>query len=60
MDLGLQIQKTNFGIRICILKIQCVPILRENEQIWLFWRKFAQKLAQKLVYGLKFRKQMLK
>ena len=26
MDLGFEIQKTDFGIRICILEIQCVPI----------------------------------
>ena len=32
-DLGFEIQKTNFGIRICILEIQCLPVLRQNEQI---------------------------
>ena len=31
VDLGFEIQKTNFGIRICNLKIQCVPIFRQNE-----------------------------
>ena len=36
MDLGFEIQKTNFGIRIRILEIPCVPIFRQNGQIWLF------------------------
>ena len=48
MDLGFEIQKTNFGIKICILEIQCVPIFMQNEQIWLFWPKFAQNFAQKI------------
>ena len=30
MDLGLEIQKTNLGIRISILNIPCVPILSQN------------------------------
>ena len=30
MDLGLEIQKTNVGIRISILEIPCVPIFRQN------------------------------
>ena len=60
MDLGFEIQKTNFRIRIRILEIPCVPIFRPSEQIWLFWPKFAQKFVQKLDFGLKFRKQMLK
>ena len=32
IDLGLEIQKTNVGIRISILEIPCVPIFRQNEQ----------------------------
>ena len=33
MDLGFKIQKTNFGVRICILEIPCVPIFRQSPQI---------------------------
>ena len=40
---GLQIQKTNVGIRISILEILCVLILRQNRRYWLFGSKFAQK-----------------
>ena len=36
MDLGLQIQKTNVGIRISILELPCVLISRQNGQLWLF------------------------
>ena len=32
MDLGLEIQKANVGIRISILEIPCVPIFRQNGQ----------------------------
>ena len=42
-NLGWEIQRTNVGIRISILKIPCVPILRQNEQLWLFAPKFDQK-----------------
>ena len=42
-DLGLEIQKTNVGIRISILKIQCVLIFRQNRQLKIFWLKLAQK-----------------
>ena len=31
--LGLEIQKTNVGIRISIFEIPCVPISRQNGQI---------------------------
>ena len=31
MDLGLEIQKTNVGIRIAILEIPCVSIFRQNK-----------------------------
>ena len=33
MDLGLEIQKTNVGIRIIILEIPCVPIFSQNGQL---------------------------
>ena len=36
MDLGLEIQKTNVGIRISIVKMPCMPIFRKNQQLWLF------------------------
>ena len=36
MDSGFEIQKTNLGIRIRILKITSMPIFRQNGQIWLF------------------------
>ena len=54
MELGFEIQKTNFGIRIRILDIPCVPIFRHSGQIWLYWSKF----TQKLVFGLKFFKKI--
>ena len=41
--LGFEIQKTNIGIRISILQIPCVPIFRQNGQLWIFRPKFAQK-----------------
>ena len=43
MDLGLQTQKTNVGIRISILEILCLPIFKQNGQLWLFLPKFPQK-----------------
>ena len=36
MDLGLEIQKTNVGIRISILVIPCVPIFSQNKHKWIF------------------------
>ena len=42
-DLGFKIQKTNVGTRINNLEITCVPIFRQNKQLWRFWPKFAQK-----------------
>ena len=33
MDLGLEIQKTNVGIRISIVKMACMPISRKNGQL---------------------------
>ena len=50
MDLGSDIQKTNVGIRISIVKMPCAPILRQNGQLWVFGPKF----AQKWVLGSKF------
>ena len=42
-NLGLEIQKTNVGIRISIFEIPYVPLLKENKKLWLFGLKFAQK-----------------
>ena len=50
--LGFEIQKTNVGIRISILEIPCVPIFRQNGQLWIFGPKF----AQKWILGSKFEK----
>ena len=50
--LGFEIQETNVGIRISILKIPCVPIFRQNGQLWVFGPKF----AQKWILGSKFEK----
>ena len=52
--LGFEIQKTNVGIRISIFEIPCVPIFRQNEQLWFFGPKF----AQKWILGSKFQKSM--
>ena len=41
--LRFEIQKTNVGITISILEIPCVPIFRQNGQLWVFGPKFAQK-----------------
>ena len=50
--LGFEIQETNVGIRISILEIPCVPIFRQNGQLWVFGPKF----AQKWILGSKFQK----
>ena len=42
LDLGLETQETNVGIRINILEIPCVPIFRQNGQFLFFLSKFAQ------------------
>ena len=55
MDLGLETEKAHVGTRINNLEIICVPIFKQNKQLWLFWSKFAQKWI--LVW--KFRKLML-
>ena len=52
IDLGLEIQKTNVGIKISILEISCVEIFRQNGQLWLFRHKF----AQKWILGSEFQK----
>ena len=33
MDLGLEFQKTNVGIKINIPELFCVPIFRQNGQL---------------------------
>ena len=43
VDLGMEIQKTNFGIKISIFETRCVPILRQSEHFLLFRPKFAPK-----------------
>ena len=43
MDLSLEFQKTNVGIRISILEIAFFLIFKQNRQLWLFRSKFAQK-----------------
>ena len=40
IDLGLEIQETNVGIRISILELLCVPICSQNEQLWIFRPNF--------------------
>ena len=41
--LGLKFQKSKSGFGISILEILCVPIFRQNGEIWIFELKFAQK-----------------
>ena len=43
MNLGFQIQKSNVEIRVSVLEIPCVPIFRQNGQLWNFWSNFAKK-----------------
>ena len=50
--LGFEIRKTNARIKISIFEIPCVPIFRQNEQLWHFGPKF----AQNLILGSKFQK----
>ena len=50
--LGFEIQKTNVRIRISIFEIPCVPIFRQNGQLWIFGPKF----AQKWILGSEFQK----
>ena len=47
MDLGLQIQKTNVGIRISILQIPFVQIFRQNRQL----RNFRPNLPKYWILG---------
>ena len=56
MDFWLEIQKTNVEIRINILEIPCVPLFRQNRQLWNVWPKF----AQKWIFGWNFKKRMFK
>ena len=56
MDFWLEIQKTNVEIRIIILEIPCVPLFRQNRQLWNVWPKF----AQKWIFGWNFKKRMFK
>ena len=44
MGLGLEVQKTNIGIRINILEIPCVSIFMQNEQPWLFSTQICPKI----------------
>ena len=55
MDLGLQIQKTNVGIKISILEIPCVPIFRQKRTTLTF---LAQ-ICRKTDLGLEIQKIML-
>ena len=43
IDLMLETHNINVGVRMIIFKILCVPIFRQNEQLWFFWPKIAQK-----------------
>ena len=52
MDFGVGVLKTKSGCRISSSKIPCVPIFRQNKQLWLFRPKF----AQKWILGSEFRK----
>ena len=47
---GENFKKSGFGMSI--LEILCVPILRQNGQLWIFGPKF----AQKWILGLEFQK----
>ena len=55
IDLGLEIEKINVGIRINIIDIIYVPIFSQNRQLSIFRLKF----AQKWIWGWKFGKLML-
>ena len=51
MDLGLAIQEANIGITISIVKMPCMPIFKENEQLCLFRPKFQKSGFQKSKSG---------
>ena len=55
MDLGLQIQKTNVGIKISILEIPCVPIFRQKRTTLTFLAQICRKTG----LGLEIQKIML-
>ena len=40
---SFEIKKANVDIRVSILEIPCKSTFRQNEQLQLFWSKFAQK-----------------
>ena len=52
MDFGSKFQKSKSGFGIIIREIPCVPIFRQNEQLWIFGPKF----AQKWILGTEFQK----
>ena len=52
--LGFEIQKTNVGIRISILEIPCVPIFRQNGQLWIFWPKFGEIAQLRAIFWFKY------
>ena len=43
MDLALETEESNVGIRMSILEKLCAAIFSQNGQFWLFRPKFAQK-----------------
>ena len=43
MKLAFEIHQTNAAIKIIILEIPCVPIFRQNGELWLFRPEFALK-----------------
>ena len=51
MDLRLEIQKTNVGIKTSILEIPCVPIFKQSGLFLLF----RTDIAQKLILGRNFK-----
>ena len=50
MDLGLETQKANVGVRISILEILWVPIFGQNGKLRLFRSKFSQKWIFRLEF----------
>ena len=44
MDLQLEIQETNVGIRISIFEIQYVQIFRQNGKLWFFMAQIFLKM----------------
>ena len=52
IDFGLEIEKSNVGIRIKILEKLCMPIFSQYKELWPFQHKF----APKWILGSKFQK----